>query len=91
MLLPDTVTGFPPATDPDVELSVMPAGAVGGVPAAAEPANPGLPSVDDAVATVPDAMAEAVTPEAVTIPSMVMAGSEEPAANGVELSVQVIT
>ena len=36
-------------------------------------------------------MAEAVTPEAVTIPSAVTAGSEVPAANGVELLVQVIT
>jgi hypothetical protein len=50
-----------------------------------------LPSADEAVATEPDATVEEVTPDAVTMPSTVMGASEAPAANGVLLSVHVIT
>ncbi len=54
-------------------------------------ANPGLPSVEDTVAFEPDWIVDEVTPDAVTMPSTVIAGREVPAANGVALSVQVIT
>jgi hypothetical protein len=91
MLVPDTVTSFPPAIAPETGLTVTPEGAVGTVPAAAEAANPGLPSAEDAVAFEPDWIVDEVTPDAVTMPETVSAGSELPAANGVALSVHVIT
>jgi hypothetical protein len=91
MLVPETVTVFPPEIDPEAGLRVTPDGAVGTVPALAELAYPGLPSAEDAVTTVPDWIVDEVTPDAVTIPSTVMAGREAPAANGVALLVHVIT
>ena len=91
MLVPETVTSFPPAIVPEAGLTVTPDGPVGTVPAAAVVASPGLPSVEDAVAFELDWIVDAVTPEAVTMPSTVIAGSDVPAANGVALSVQVIT
>jgi hypothetical protein len=91
MSLPVTVTALPPAIVPEVGLTVMPDGVAGSVPADAVEAIPGLPSAEDAVATVPDWIVDEVTPDAVTIPSTVIAGREVPAANGAELSVQVIT
>src|ERR1700722_8652907 len=91
MLVPETVTVFPPAIVPEAGLTVTPDGPVGTVPAAAELASPGLPSADDTVAFEPDWIVDAVTPDAVTMPSMVRAGREVPAANGAALLVQVIT
>src|SRR5580692_3860416 len=91
MLLPEIVTALPPDIVPDVELRVIPDGAVGTVPAVALVAMPGLPSAEDAVAVELDWIFEEVTPDAVTMPSTVIGGSDAPAANGVLLSVQVIT
>jgi hypothetical protein len=91
MLVPETVTVFPPAIVPETGLTVTPDGPVGTVPAVAELAKPGLPSAEDAVAFEPDWIVVEVTPDAVTMPSTVSAGSEVPAANGAALSVQVIT
>src|ERR1700722_11254700 len=54
MLVPDTVTSFPPAIAPVTGLTATPDGPVGTVPAAAVVANPGLPSAEDAVAFEPD-------------------------------------
>jgi hypothetical protein len=91
MLVPETVTVFPPEMLPEAGLTVTPDGPVGTVPPVAELANPGLPSADDTVTDEPDWIVDEVTPDPVTIPSTVIAGSEVPAANGAELSVQVIT
>src|SRR5580704_16101046 len=91
MLVPETVTLLPPEMVPEVGLTVTPDGAVGTVPAVAEVANPGLPSVEDAVTFEPDWIVAEVTPDAVTMPSTVSGGSELPAANGAALLVQVIT
>jgi hypothetical protein len=91
MLVPETVTVFPPAIVPATGLTATPDGPVGTVPAVAELANPGLPSDEDAVAVEPDWIVAEVTPDAVTMPSTVSGGSEVPAANGAALLVQVIT
>ena len=47
--------------------------------------------MEDAVAFELDWIVDEVTPDAVTMPSTVIAGSDVPAANGLALSVQVTT
>ena len=86
----EIVTAFPPAMLPVAGLSITPDGAVGSVPAVVLAAMPGLPSEENAVTVVPDWTVLAVTPEVVTMPCTVIAGSDAPAANGVAPSVQVI-
>jgi hypothetical protein len=90
-LLPETVTAPPPEMLPETGLTVTPDGAVGSVPPVAELASPGMPSAEDAVTVELDWIVDEVTPNAVTIPSTVSGGRDVPAANGVELSVQVMT
>src|ERR1700684_1929075 len=58
ILVPETVTSFPPAIAPDTGLTVTPDGPVGTVPAVAGLTSPGLPSTEDAVAFEPDWMVD---------------------------------